>query len=289
MGTSLRNLVNKGDLKKMKRFFAALTLLALLISGCSRQTAQPTTEPETTQSQTETTAAPTTEPTTAPTSEATTEPPETEPPAPVYHSGLREDGSFSSGTLFIGDSETYLFLNQYLILNDLLGDAHYTAQCGSQLTVYFDESIRMLESNKQVTIFSPEFEGMTFREAAAALGEEATAIYLMWGTNFTPNATAESYVEIVDDLLQVCPNATIHLQTIPNGDTNIVAPNTVNKRITGAWEHYQEIGEPRVYLVDTFNGIGKHVVSDGVHLSATGLANWYQTLLDHAELYGLSE
>ena len=30
----------------------------------------------------------------------------------------------------------------------------------------------------------------------------------------------------------------------------------------------------RVYLVDTFNGIGNHVVSDGVHLSSTGLANW---------------
>lgn len=67
------------------------------------------------------------------------------------------------------------------------------------------------------------------------------------------------------------------------------AETTVNKRIIGAWEHYQEIGEPRVYLVDTFNGIGKHVVNDGVHLSSTGLANWYQTLLDHAQKYELSE
>lgn len=45
----------------------------------------------------------------------------------------------------------------------------------------------------------------------------------------------------------------------------------------------------RVYLVDTFNGIGNHVVSDGVHLSSTGLANWYQALLDHAQTYALSE
>ena len=41
--------------------------------------------------------------------------------------------------------------------------------------------------------------------------------------------------------------------------------------------------------MDTFNGIGNHVVSDGVHLSSTGLANWYQALLDHAQTYALSE
>lgn len=270
----------------MKRIFAVTLLLALLLTGCGKQAPQPApTEPETTAAQTESTTAPTTEPATEP----TTEPPETDPPAPVYHSGLREDGSFSAGTLFIGDSETYLFLNQYLMTENHLGDAHYTAQCGSQLTAYYDDSIQMLSENKQATVFSPEYEGLTFREAAEALGEDATAIYLMWGTNYTPNATAESYVEIVDDLLEICPNATIHLQTIPYGDPKIVACNTVNQRITGAWEHYQEIGEPRVFLVDTFNGIGHHVVSDGVHLSSTGLANWYQTLLDHAVKYDLSE
>lgn len=267
----------------MKRIFAATVLLLLLLTGCGKQETQPaSTQPEVT-------SAPTTEATTQPTTEATTQPPETEPPAPVYHSGLREDGSFDAGTLFIGDSETYLFLNQYLMTENHLGDAHYTAQCGSQLTAYYDDSIRMLSENKQATLFSPEFEGLTFREAAMLLGEDATAIYLMWGTNYTPDATAESYVEIVDDLLEICPNATIHLQTIPYGDPSVVACNTVNKRITGAWEHYQEIGEPRVYLVDTFNGIGKHVVNDGVHLNSTGLANWYQTLLDHAAKYDLDQ
>ena len=75
----------------------------------------------------------------------------------------------------------------------------------------------------------------------------------------------------------------------PYGDPSVVACSTVIKRITGAWEHYQEIGEPRVYLVDTFNGIGKHVVNDGVHLNSTGLANWYQTLLDHAAKYDLDQ
>lgn len=272
----------------MKRYLAAILLAALLagVTGCGKEAPQPApTEPETTAVPTEAT----TESTTLPTTEPVTEPPETEPPAPVYHSGLREDGTFDSGTLFIGDSETYLFLNQYLMTENLLGDARYTAQCGSQLTAYYDDSIRMLAANKQATVFSPEFEGLTFREAAAQLGEDATAIYLMWGTNYTPNATADSYVEIVDDLLEICPNATIHLQTIPYGDPKIVACNTVNQRITGAWEHYQEIGEFRVLLVDTFNGIGRHVVSDGVHLSSTGLANWYQTLLDHAQKNSLFE
>ena len=267
----------------MKRPLLCLLILALLFvfTGCA--SAAPETAP------TETTAAEPTVASTEATTEPTTVPTETEPPVPVYHSGLRADGTFSAGTLFIGDSETYLLLNQKLIAEDLLGDARYTAQCGSQLTAYFNDTIRMKKDNTQVTVFSPEFEGLTFREAALLLGEDATAIYLMWGTNYTPNATAESYIEIVDDLLEICPNATIHLQTIPYGEPAIVACNTVNKRIQGAYDHYQQLGEPRVYLVDTFNGIGKHVVNDGVHLSMTGLNNWYQTLLDHAERYGLSE
>lgn len=99
----------------MKRIFAATVLLSLLLAGCAKQETQPaSTQPEVT-------SAPTTEVTTQPTTEATTQPPETEPPAPVYHSGLREDGSFDAGTLFIGDSETYLFLNQYLMTENHLG------------------------------------------------------------------------------------------------------------------------------------------------------------------------
>lgn len=41
--------------------------------------------------------------------------------------------------------------------------------------------------------------------------------------------------------------------------------------------------------MDTFNGIGRHVISDGVHLNSTGLANWYQTLPDHAVKYDLDQ
>ena len=121
------------------------------------------------------------------------------------------------------------------------------------------------------------------------MGEKATSIYLMWGTNFTKNATAESYIEIVDDLLELCPNATVHLQLIPYGDPAFVATNTVNTRIQGAYAHYQELGEPRVMLIDTFTAIGRRLAGDGIHLSDKGNQAWYQAILDHAENNGLEQ
>lgn len=261
-----------------------LFLAAILLMGCA---AVPSGEPD--PIPTELRITQTTEPSTAPaTTEPTTEPtvPETEPPAPVLHSGIREDGSFDSGTLFIGDSQTYLFISDYLIPQGLIGDARYAAQCGSQLTAFWDEDIRPTEDKSVYCIFSPEFEGMGFREAAAQMGAEATAIYLMWGSNYTPDATAQSYIDIAQSLLELCPNATVHLQTIPRGD---VAYVTVNERITGAWEYFQSIGEPRVTLVDTFGGIGTSVGSDRVHVTPLGREKWYTTLILHAQTLGLEQ
>lgn len=268
----------------MKSTMLCLLILALLFVFCGCAPAAPETTP--TEAAVQTTL-PSAEPTAEATTEPTTIPTETEPPAPVYHSGLQADGTFTEGTLFLGDSQTYMLLNQKLIPDGLIGSARYAARCGSQVTAYFDDSVRLSESNPQSCALSPEFDGMTFREAAMELGENATAIYLMWGTNFTPDATAETYIEILDDLLEICPNATIHLQTIPYGRSGVVACYKVNDRIRGAFDHYQQIGEPRVYLVDTFNGIGKHVLGDGVHLTPLGLDCWYQTLLDHAQQYSL--
>lgn len=261
--------------KYLCALMAALILLCCI--GCSRETVPaPTTEAvtePTTEPVTESTEAPTTEPETEPTTEPT------EPPL-VLHSGMREDGSFDAGTLFIGDSLTFQMIMGYLKPNNLLGDAKYTAQCGSQLTVFFDGS--RIACSAVDTLASPEFDGMQFHEAAASLGEDATAIYLMWGTNFTKDASADSYIEIVDYLLEHCPNATVHLQLVPYAKNNTVPYNTVNERIQGAYSHYQERGEPRVLLVDTFTAIGKALSSDGVHITDTGKARWYQAIVDHA-------
>lgn len=241
---------------------------------------------ETSEAPTETeaeTEAPTEATTEAPT-EATTAP--TPPPAatgPVtLHSGLREDGSFSEGTLFIGDSLTVGFLSGYVEKNGYLGDAKYMAICGAPLTAFFDGTV--LEKKEDVvTMYSEEFEGMEFDEAAAAFGEDATAIYFMLGTNYTKNATADSYIEIINYLLTYCPNATIHLQLVPHGDMGKVQYYTVNKRIRAAFEYYEKKGEERVLLVDTYLGIGRANGVDGIHLADIGNRNWYNTLVKHAE------
>ena len=218
----------------------------------------------------------------------TTEPPATEPPTepgpPVLHSGIREDGSFDAGTLFIGDSQTFLFIEHFLKTNGLIGDAKYAVQCGSQVTAFFDTDIRPTVDRNAYYLFSPEFEGLSFSEAATQMGEDATAIYIMWGSNHTQDATAQNYIDIAAYLLEVCPNATVHLETIPRGD---VAYMEVNERIRGAWEYFQSIGEPRVTMVDTFEGIGIYINSDRVHVDPQGREGWYNALVLHAETLGL--
>ena len=267
----------------MKKLFCLLlsTLVVLSFPACAREKTEDSLPPAL--PVTETTVPPVTEPATFPMEEPTTVP--TEPPV-VFHSGLREDGSFDAGTWFIGDSLTCLLITDYLIPNGLLGDARYTAKYGSQLTAFFGSTT--MEPNASLKcVYSPEFEGMEIDEAAVSLGEQATAIYLMWGTNFTPDATAMSYVEIVDYLLENCPNATVHLQTVPYGYPKMIAFETINERIRGAYDHYRQSGEDRVFLIDTFTAIGRNNDKGGIHLNNTGNENWYQAILAHAEASGL--
>lgn len=263
----------------MKKLLCALLALILLFSctACAQPESAPTTEAST-------------EPTTIPTTEAT-EPPTTEAPAEpplVLHSGLREDGTFSEGTLFIGDSLTCGFVGSYLDKKGYLGDAKYMTICGSKVTAFFDGTVLEPKDNV-MTLYSPEFEGKEFDEATADLGEDLTAIYLMWGTNYVPKGTEQDYIDIIDYLLEHCPNATIHLELIPYADLGVIPYPTVNKRIRAAFAHYEELAEPRVFLVDTYMGIGRAVGSDGVHIGELGNRNWYNTLVKHAEKNELPE
>ena len=266
-----------------KRLLCALLalILALGCAACAQPEAEPTTE-ATTEATTEPTTVPTTEATEPPTTEAPTEPPL------VLHSGLREDGTFSEGTLFIGDSLTCGFISSFLSSKGHLGYAKYMTICGSKVTAFFDGTILEPKDNV-VTLYSPEFEGKTFDVATADLGEDAEAIYLMWGTNYVPKGTAQDYIDIIDYLLEHCPNATIHLQLVPYADLGLIPYPTINQRIRDAYAHYAELEEPRVFLVDTYLGIGRDVVADGVHIGMYGYKNWYNTLLRHAETNELSQ
>lgn len=264
-------------------FLLALSLLVGL-TACGKK--EP--EPETTEIPTpQETVPPTTEATEAPRTEPTEPPtqPPTEPPL-VLHSGLREDGSFNNGTLFIGDSLTFQMIYGLLRPKGYIGDARYIAIAGSRTTAFFDGT--HVTCRAENTLASEEFDGMLFSEAAGSMGDQATAIYIMWGTNYTKDGSAQDYIDILDYLLAACPNATIHLQLVPYA--RAATPyQIVNERIQEAYDHYRETNEQRVILLDTFTGIGDRLAADGVHLADSGKVKWYETILAHAQELELPE
>ena len=141
--------------KKIKVLIVSILLLSMLLSGCgSRIVVAPPPAPQATVE----TAAPATEPVTEPVNEPVTEPetepatepatePETEPateptePEVVLHSGIREDGTFDEGTLFMGDSLTYMLVGSYLTPRKLMGDAKHAAMCGTKVTAFFSDNL----------------------------------------------------------------------------------------------------------------------------------------------------
>lgn len=270
--------------RKVRLMITVLVICLLLsLTACASAAAPEETAPAQTTAPTETETVPeTTEETQCPT-EATTTP--TEPPV-VLHSGLREDGSFDEGTWFIGDSMTCILVSNYLKPHGLLGDANYTGKYGAHITAFFGETI-MDPNFGYKCVFRPEHERMHYYEVAEALGEQATAIYMMWGTNFTWNAYADAYIEIVDFLLETCPNATIHLELIPWGYEEMIEFETVNEWIREAYDHYRQLGEERVLLIDTFTAIGKNHDSGFIHLNEQGNENWYNAIVEHAKTNNL--
>lgn len=260
----------------MKKFLCLLLSLVMVLGllGCVREAPA---EAETT---TEYTTEPTIETTTEPTTEATV--PTTEPKAP-QHSGLREDGSFDEGTWFIGDSMTCILVKNYLIPHELIGDASYSAKYGEFITGFFGDTVMDPYYGYKIA-FRPEHEGMHFYEIAEDLGDRATAIYMMFGTNFVWDCYADGYIQIVDFLLETCPNATIHLQLIPWGYEKYVMFDTVNEWIWEAYAHYQRQGEERVLLIDTFHAIGRNHDSGFIHLNEQGNENWYNAIVEHARI-----
>ena len=254
----------------MKKLIA-ITMAAALLFLCGCGGAPVETEPTTVP----------TEATTVPTTEATEPPTEapTEPPVEL-HSGLREDGSFDSGTLFIGDSLTYGLVHSYLKPNNLIGDARYMAVVGAPILEFFNGGT--LNSSRNC-IYSHEFEGMTYSQAVESVGEEITAVYFMLGSNFSTETNAQTYIKIVDFLMEKCPNATIYLQLIPYASSTNVNGDAVYWSIMEAYGHYSMAGVSKVFIPDIKRAVGVNLTPDGVHLTYEGQENWYNALVDHAE------
>lgn len=268
----------------LKSVTACILLMSIVMSGCmSKTVAAPPPSPKATTPTVETVP-----PTTEPVTESVTEPivqSETESTtAPtessvVLHSGLREDGTFDEGTLFMGDSLTYMLVNSYLNPRNLMGDAKHAAMLATKVTAFFSDKYQMRNHKDYASSCSEEFKYKAFYQIAAEVGEQATAIYFMWGTNYEPNATVEHYTEIVDYLLENCPNATIHMQLVPWGN---VPYKVANELIRGAYNHYVELGEQRVLLIDTYTAIGQDPI-DGVHQGDVGNGRWYDAIVAHAQ------
>lgn len=253
-----------------KKICALLMVFStLLLCACGNSPV----EPETT--------APTVAPTTAP--PETTLPPETTQPTEPeieLHSGIREDGTFDGGTLFIGDSLTYGLVYSYLMENDLIGDARYMSIVGASVQAYFQGPSLAHEQN---SLFSPEFIGLTYSQAVEQVGSEITAIYFMMGTNYSEGTKASTYIEIIDHMMEHCPNATIYLQMVPFAMSTNVEYDIVNWVIMETHTHYAMEGNPRVKLVDVKHAIGVNLTPDGVHLTYKGQECWYNALVEYAE------
>lgn len=242
----------------MKRLFTLLAVLCLLLCGCGHASEPiPTTEA--------------TVPTTAP-----TEPPKRTVP---LHSGIREDGTFDKGTLFIGDSLTNGFIFDNLMLYDRIGDARFMAIVGTPVQSYFNGP----SLNYELTaIFSADFHSLTFAQGVEKVGDEITAVYFMLGSNYSEYTTYETYDKIVAHLLEHCPNATIYLQTIPYSTSEYVQYELVNGILEDIYLEYAESVDTRVMLIDTHTAFGHRLMPDGIHINYEAQDIWYQTLLDFA-------
>lgn len=196
----------------------------------------------------------------------------------VLHSGLREDGSFDEGTLFIGDSLTVHLVSLYLEPMGYLGDAKYVSKIGASQVAY-SNGLKMSIYDERC-LFSEEFYGKTYPEAAAIMGESARAIYVMLGTNISEYATKESYMAMYKDLLTSCPNATVYAQTIPY--TTSIPYEKVNEIILSAYNELKANGEERIVLLDSCAEIGENIIFDGVHMTDAGREAWYNGIVKFA-------
>lgn len=272
----------------MKRILALLALTGILLCGCSQA---PEEEYETAPKMAEVVIA-----TEAPEeTEAPTEAPETEPateatehvvPEFQRHSGIREDGTFGEGALFIGDFLTYGLVTGFLTDRELLGDARYMIMCNAALPAfYYGPEL----SDDPGVLCSPEFDGLLFSEAILVAGEDTTAIYFMMGTNVSNYATDEMLVQVVEDMLIACPNATVYLQLVPFDNSTRVNHEEANRRIRAAYDYFSAEGNARVMLIDTQTAIGYKLTTEGIQLTTKGQACWYQALVAFADGNGIPQ
>ena len=184
--------------------------------------------------------------------------------------------------MFIGDSLTYGLVDNYLKGQNLLGNAYYMAMPGATPAVYvYGPTLR--SSGNTFSDYSDRFEGMLMSEAIESVGAELSAVYFMMGTNYSKAVNVDLYIQIINHLLEHCPNATIYLQRVPYESSDKVNGAAANERIMKAYEHFAVLEEPRLMLVETDAAIGYQQTTDGIHLTEKGQKFWYEELVRYAK------
>ena len=139
-------------------------------------------------------------------------------------------GTFSESTLFIGDSLTYQFIENYLLPNKFIGGASYmAAPCTT--AKYFLSSYWVLtpsEDNRYGVACNTEFQDLSFGDALAVNKGKYDTVFFLLGSNNSSYVTRNQYLDAIDLILRYNPDATIYLQTVPNSPTGAVETARVN-------------------------------------------------------------
>ena len=100
------------------------------------------------------------------------------------------------------------------------------------------------------------------------------------GSNGSGQVKQEAYEKIINLLLEAYPDATIYMQTVPTCRTGTVNASRVNSCVQATVRTYSDKGVSRVAFLDT-NGIwdSGSIMSDGVHLTDTGLEKWFDFIV----------
>lgn len=194
------------------------------------------------------------------------------------------DGTFDSGTLFIGDSITYHLITKYLKPKGLIGEASYMAAANSGLPHFCDSSwgLKPAKYNGYGCVYSPEFYNLSFSQAISKSSGKYTSVYFLMGSNGSGQVTQDAYEKIIGLLLEAYPDATIYMQTVPTCKTGTVSSARVNSCVEAAVKTFGDKGINNVVLLDT-NSIWDNscIMSDGVHLTDTGLKKWFEFIVDN--------
>ena len=206
--------------------------------------------------------------------------------SPGKSSAYAADKIFGSDTLFIGDSLTYQFIENYLMPNGMIGEASYMA--APRTTVkYFLASYWVLtpsEDNRYGVACNDEFQDLSFRDALAVNPGKYKTVFFMLGSSNSAYVTRNQFVNAVEMILKYDPDAAIYVQTIPNSPNGAVQAERVNGIIRDAAETLADEGCSSVYVLDTNSAWNTACIAkDGMHLTTMGLDAWYRYICANAE------